>query len=85
VQRRERERAEELLRDLLANGPQLQTVIHAQADANGISERTLARAKQALGITSRELKGPEEKAAFGIEPRNTAWIWELPNPVRQAA
>jgi hypothetical protein len=84
-QRRERERAEDLLRDLLGNGPQLQTVINAQAEANGISGRTLARAKEALGISSRQLKGPDEKAAFGVEPRNTAWIWELPNPVRQAA
>jgi AAA domain len=85
TQRRERERAEDLLRDLLASGPQLQTVIQEHAKANGISDRTLQRAKKSLDITSRQLKGPAEKAAFCVEPGTTAWVWELPTPVRQAA
>jgi hypothetical protein len=85
VQRRERERAEDLLTDLLASGPQLQTVIQEHAKANGISERTLERAKKSLGITSRQLKGTAEKSAFCVEPGTTAWVWELPTQVRQAA
>jgi len=77
-ERREKVQAMDLLRELLSNGPQLANVIKEHAGANEISARTLDRAKDALGIVSRQLKGAEEKAAFGIEPRVTAWIWEFP-------
>jgi len=77
-ERREKGKAMELLVELLSNGPQLATVISEHAAANEISLRTMNRAKDSLGIKSRQLKGTQEKAEFGIEPGATAWIWELP-------
>lgn len=44
--------AEALLEALLAAGPQTANVVRARAEAEGISGRTLARAKAAMGIRS---------------------------------
>lgn len=52
-----REEAQGFLRDLLANGPIDASQVRAAAIGEGISERTLDRAKAALGVESR--KGPE--------------------------
>lgn len=74
--RGERDEAREFLLAELADGPRPSTEVLAEAGKNGISKRTLERAKQALGI----------KAAK--EPvRDGAWCLRLPqskaaNPVR---
>jgi putative DNA primase/helicase len=48
---RKSEAAVELLREMLANGARLNSDIEAAAEAAGISERTLRRAKLQLGVT----------------------------------
>lgn len=59
--------AVEFLRDLLAPGrPMKADDVYAKADAAGISEKTLKRAKVKLGIVPRKLQ-----FAGG-------WVWELP-------
>jgi AAA domain len=60
-----RDEAKKFLTDILANGPVLKTEIEEAADANGISERTLARAKGELGVMAKK-DGP-----------NGAWTWRL--------
>jgi putative DNA primase/helicase len=61
--------AESFLRGALRDGPELQQSIEARALAAGISERTLQRAKDSLGVRShkRGLVGP--------------WEWSLPGEV----
>jgi hypothetical protein len=58
--------AEEFLRDALSGGPVTQRTIKADANANGISEATLRRAKSRLGVIARKT---------GMDGR---WVWELP-------
>jgi hypothetical protein len=48
-----REAAHRLLKELLANGPVLTSEIEEAAEANGVSERSLNRARQELGIPAR--------------------------------
>jgi putative DNA primase/helicase len=57
--------AKDYLRDLLANGPIAATDGEEGAKANGISKRTLARAKKELGVKS-------EKEGYQGE-----WCWTL--------
>lgn len=57
--------AEDFLQQTLASGPVSAKEIFPDAKAQGISERTLKRAKRKLNVHSR--KGPEE------------WLWELSN------
>lgn len=61
-----RDEAKKFLTDTLANGPVLKAEIEDAADANGISERTLFRAKGELGVMARK-DGP-----------NGTWTWRLP-------
>ena len=58
--------AVEFLSDELKDGPVSQRTIKADATANGISERTLRRAKSTLGVVTRKM-GMKE-----------GWTWELP-------
>ena len=58
--------AEQFLEGYLEAGPMLVEKVQAAAKANGISERTLDRAKKTLRVVS-------EKAAFG-----GGWTWRLP-------
>jgi len=50
---------------ILANGPMVKAEIDEAAEANGISERTLFRAKDELGVMAKK-DGP-----------NGAWTWRL--------
>ena len=59
--------ARDLLRTVLADGPRPATVVLAEARAAGLSERTLRRARQALGVILR-------KDGF-----QGAWCWQLPS------
>jgi putative DNA primase/helicase len=61
-----RDEAKKFLADTLANGPVLKAEIEDAADANGISERTLFRAKGDLGVMAKK-DGP-----------NGTWTWRLP-------
>jgi hypothetical protein len=66
TERREREGATEFLRTALSTGPMASKELMADAKANGISQRTLWRAKTELGIVAeRHGRGP--------------WYWMLPH------
>jgi hypothetical protein len=55
---------------MLAKGPVLKTEIEEAAEANSISEKTLRRAKGALGvIAAKDRSKPDGK-----------WYWKLPPP-----
>jgi putative DNA primase/helicase len=58
------DRAEDLLRNLLADGPRLQKDIESSGQAAGLSKSTLERAKKALRITS--------------DRREQQWWWCMP-------
>src|SRR5262249_41274639 len=60
--------AEEFLRFVLADGEQAAKDVQAEARANGISERTLDRAKARLRIKSRKLH------------KKAPWLWSLRGP-----
>jgi hypothetical protein len=60
-----REEAKKFLSDVLANGPVAKKEIDEAAEANGISERTLFRAKTDLKIMAKK-DGP-----------NGGWTWRL--------
>jgi hypothetical protein len=61
-----RDGAKKFLEDLLAMGPMPKTEIDDAAEGNGISSRTLERAKQELGIIAKK-DGPKG-----------TWTWRLP-------
>lgn len=61
--------AVEFLEGVLAGGGRSVADIREEAEANGISKRTLNRAKQELGIKAQKQKG------FGAEG---GWMWQLP-------
>ncbi len=73
----ERDEAKDFLRTVLADGPVMANTVMEQARAAGIAERTLNRAKAALGVIS-------EKQGSGRE-----WWWRLPlkaaSPAAQAS
>ena len=61
-----RDEAKKFLADMLADGPVLATEVKDAASENSISERTLKRAKQELGVQA------EKDGATG------KWSWHLP-------
>lgn len=63
--------AEDVLRELLADGPRPQADIKAEATRRGIGWRTTQDAKQNLGVTSAPRKQP------GVQGRGPYW-WSLP-------
>jgi putative DNA primase/helicase len=63
-----RREAEEFLTSKLALGAMLRDDLIEEADANGISKRTLERAKSVLGIKARKERGK-------VDGR---WCWETP-------
>lgn len=63
---RARDDAAEFLRDMLADGPVAQTEVKEKAEAAGISEKTLKRAKAQVGVRSH-------KTGFA----SSTWVWEL--------
>jgi hypothetical protein len=68
----ERRDAEVFLREQLADGPTLSTDILKAAEAQGISRRTLFRAKGRLGVEAEHLGGFASKGK---------WYWRLPDAV----
>lgn len=64
----ERERAADLLAELLADGPMPATEVQRHAAEAGISERTLDRAKAVLRIRSRPTGRPGQPGV---------WVWDL--------
>lgn len=63
-----RDEATEFLEEQLAGGTRLAREVYAEAEALGIAERTLKRAKKRLGVTA-------ERQGFGAEG---GWYWSLP-------
>jgi hypothetical protein len=61
-----RERAEGWLSDRLAGGPVLHQVLLAEADRAGISLRTLARAREDLGIAAVRTKTVPSRSVWGF-------------------
>jgi hypothetical protein len=59
--------AREFLQETLREGPVLQQQVIADAKANGISQRTLRRAKEDLKVES-----------YKARTANAGWMWELP-------
>jgi putative DNA primase/helicase len=67
----ERQDADAVLRDLLADGERPSAELLAAARANGVPERTLYRAKRRLGVKARHAGQPGTRGA---------WYWYLPDP-----
>ena len=67
-----RTEAEEFLCEILSSGPVAVKQVRREAHEVGISDRTLDRAKQALGIKS------ERQGEAGQQGGGT-WVWGLPN------
>jgi AAA domain len=66
-----RERAEQLLRELLADGPKLRSEIEEAAEDAGVGGRTMEAAKAALGVWSEQRPEPGKRGP------GSAW-WRLP-------
>ncbi len=66
---RPRDEAAEFLRSLLGDMPKTQGTVEREANAAGISFRTVRRAKGELGVRSRRVRA--EGGAF-------EWVWSLP-------
>jgi hypothetical protein len=67
-----RDQAKEFLTDFLCDDPALKTDIEEAGDAHGISNRTLFRAKDELGIIVEKGKGVT----------HGKWTWRLPDQQR---
>lgn len=67
---RERDTAAAFLRELLRDGPVASRQVEADARANGLSQRTLWRAKGELGIVADRAQTQDGK--------RHAWYWRLP-------
>jgi putative DNA primase/helicase len=62
-----RDGAKKFLQEFLADGPRLRSEIDEAAEANGIANRTLIRAKDDLKVIVRK-DGPDG-----------SWTWRLPD------
>jgi RecA-family ATPase len=69
-----RSEATEFLRGVLANGPVRQKDVQKEARDAGIAERTLRRAKRALGVKSKHI----------ANGNRTCWTWVLPASAMEA-
>jgi len=67
----ERQDADALLRELLADGERPSTELQQAARAHGVSERTLERARRRLGVRTRHVGQPGQRGA---------WYCYLPDP-----
>jgi hypothetical protein len=63
-----RDEAKKFLADMLAAGPALKAEIEEAAEANGIAERTLRRAKSDLKVTAKK------------DGEGGKWRWHMPDP-----
>jgi len=61
-----RDEAKKFLNEILADGPVMKAEIEEAAEANGIAERTLFRAKSELNIRAKK------------DGAGGAWTWRLP-------
>ena len=68
----ERQDADALLRDLLADGERPSAELLKAARATGVGERTLYRAKRRLGVKARHAGQPGKPGG--------AWYWYFPEP-----
>jgi putative DNA primase/helicase len=59
--------ARRFLQDALKKGARAVTEVEAEAEADGISDRTLRRARKALGVRAKKVGFPGE------------WVWQLPD------
>ena len=66
--------AEEVLSDILSNGPVEASEAKKQAKIKNVSKRTLERAKANLGVISCKLGGP-----------GAPWLWEPPKEMNKPA
>jgi len=66
--------AEEVLSDILSNGPVEASEAKKQATIKNVSMRTLERAKASLGVISRKSGG-----------QGTPWLWEPPKEMNKPA
>jgi putative DNA primase/helicase len=64
-----RDGAKKFLFDLLAHGPVLSAEIEEAAEANGVSRRTLFRAKNDLNVIAKK----------DTTKKNGPWTWQLPD------
>ena len=62
-----RDEAKKFLNEILADGPVMKAEIEEAAEANGIAERTLFRAKSELNIRAKK------------DGAGGAWTWRLPD------
>ena len=66
--------AEEVLSDILSNGPVEANEVKKQAKIKNVSKRALERAKASLGVISRKSGG-----------QGTPWLWEPPKEMNKPA
>jgi hypothetical protein len=71
----ERQRAADILAELVADGPVPATEAYRRASESGVSERTLDRAKAGLGVSSRRSGRPGERGQ---------WLWHPPKDANSA-
>jgi putative DNA primase/helicase len=76
-----RDTAKKFLTDILGNGPVLKTEIEEAADAHGIAERTLFRAKDDLKVIAEKQKGSPKKNG---RKKAGQWFWRLPEGPKTA-
>lgn len=69
--------AEEFLQEALVDGPRPAKEIRREARDEGLSDRTLDRAKAALGVRATR-RGEAGRRGGG------AWVWELPSSIKDA-
>src|SRR5207249_4098907 len=69
-EQQENRTADDLLKELLGNGPLKASEIQKAARDNGIPSRSLARAKYRLGVQSHRVGQPGEAGGY--------WYWTLP-------
>ena len=69
--------AEEVLRQILADGPERADVARLMARRAGVSDRTLARARRSLAVVPRHVGRPGEPDQY--------WEWSLPPKAAKGA
>jgi putative DNA primase/helicase len=74
--REERRSAEDLLREVLADGPVWSKDVFKAGQENGLSQSTLERAKSRLKIEAKHFGRPGERGA--------KWYWRLPDELKAA-
>jgi hypothetical protein len=76
--RSELDEAKRLLREILAEGAYAAKEVRKEAKEAGVSDRTLDRAKVALGVVAQRVG---ERCARG----GGYWAWQLPEPIKDAS